>query len=120
LYKNGVRYGKKTPVKPSKLPKLPKLPTTRDAAYLAAASPMSTAQYVPQKARVVEESPYFDMRKKLDVNMFGSYNPMTMYGPTPSTNTGTNQSKVATMATGGYLNEEPMDMQEILNILERG
>jgi hypothetical protein len=76
--------------------------------------------YTPQKAKVVEESPYFDMRKKFDPGMFGSYNPMTMYGSPSSTNTRTNQSKVATMATGGYLDEKPMDMQEILNILERG
>ena len=77
-------------------------------------------QYTPQKAQVVEESPYFDMRKKFDPGVFGSYTPMTMYGSSPSTNTRTNQPKVATMATGGYLDEKPMSMEEILNILERG
>ena len=130
VYKSTTPRPKKPVVTPPKPPTTPTTPTTptkptkptTPASFDPTAFlPTSYApQYVPQKTRVVEESPYFDMRKKLDVNMFGSYNPMTMYGSPPSTNTGTNQSKVATMATGGYLDEKPMDMQEILNILERG
>jgi hypothetical protein len=111
-----------TPTKPTTIPTTPttSIPANLLAAYSAATAPLSTTQYIPQATPVVQESPYFDMRKKFDPGMFGSYNPMTMYGSSPSTNTRTNQPKVATMATGGYLDEKPMSMEEILNILERG
>jgi hypothetical protein len=120
IYKSATPRPKKPPPPPPPPPP-PKTPTTPVSFDPTAFLPTSyVPPYTPQKAKVVEESPYFDMRKKFDPGMFGSYNPMTMYGSPSSTNTRTNQSKVATMATGGYLDEKPMDMQEILNILERG
>jgi hypothetical protein len=80
----------------------------------------------------VQATPYFDISKKFDPGgydmatsralpgIFGNDNPIQMYGARANTNTSTNQPRMATMATGGYLGEEPMDMKEILNILERG
>jgi hypothetical protein len=118
IYKSATPRPKKPTPPPTTPPKTPTTPASFDPTAFLPTS--YVPPYTPQKAKVVEESPYFDMRKKFDPGMFGSYNPMTMYGSPPSTNTRTNQSKVATMATGGYLDEEPMDMQEILNILERG
>jgi hypothetical protein len=134
IYKSPVVRPKKPVVTTPTTPTTPKtIPTSILPAYLAATAPLSTAQTTtPQTVPVVQESPYFDMRKKFDpggYNMstknalpgvFGDYNPMVMYGSTPITNTGTNQPKVVTMATGGYLDEEPVDIKEILNILERG
>ena len=123
IYKSPTPRPKKPGVTPPEKPpeKQPKTPSNFDPlAYLAAMSSTSPAQTEQQKVRVVEESPYFDMRKKFDLDMFGSYNPMTMYKSSPNTNTDTDQPRIDTMATGGYLDEKPMDMQEILNILERG
>jgi len=112
-------------------PAAPKTPEFDPAAYLAATKTVTA----PQKAAptpVVQATPYFDISKKFDPGgydmstsralpgIFGDDNPIQMYGARANTNTSTNQPRTATMATGGYLGEEPMDMKEILNILERG
>jgi hypothetical protein len=74
----------------------------------------SGAASAPQETKVVESSPYFDMRKTFDVGFFDR--------PAEAAKDTQNQPGVVKIAQGGYMNvlfpQEEVSMDEILRILE--